>query len=75
MNILNGIVNDLREKKLWPIALVLLAALVAVPVLLSKSSSSTPEAQVPVTGAATPSAPALPAVSVSTSVGTHQADR
>ena len=48
-NFLNGIVNDFREKKLWPIAVVLVAALVAVPVLLSKSSSSsTPEAQVPV---------------------------
>ena len=28
--------QDLREKRLWPVALLLLAALVAVPVLLAK---------------------------------------
>ncbi len=39
MSFVNGIVNDLRERRLWPIALVLLVALVAVPVLLSNSSS------------------------------------
>ena len=34
--------NDLRSKRLWPVALVLLGALVAVPVLLSKSSEEPP---------------------------------
>ena len=34
--------NDLRGKRLWPVALVLLGALVAVPVLLSKSSEEPP---------------------------------
>ena len=28
--------HDLREKRLWPVALVLLAGLLAVPVLLAK---------------------------------------
>ena len=28
--------HDLREKRLWPVAVLLLAALVAVPVLLAK---------------------------------------
>ena len=28
--------HDLKEKRLWPVAVVLLAALVAVPVLLAK---------------------------------------
>jgi hypothetical protein len=44
---LRGIVSDLREKRLWPVAVVLLAAIVAVPFLLTNSSSPTPVAQVP----------------------------
>ena len=32
--------HDLKEKRLWPVAVVLLAALVAVPVLLAKPSSA-----------------------------------
>jgi hypothetical protein len=36
MNILQPLINDLREKRLWPIVLVLIVALVAVPVLLAK---------------------------------------
>ena len=34
------LVHDLREKKLWPVAAVLLLALVAAPALLLKSSSA-----------------------------------
>jgi hypothetical protein len=34
--------HDLRAKRLWPVALVLAAGLVAVPVVLSKSSDSAP---------------------------------
>lgn len=33
---------DLREKRLWPVAVLLLAALVAVPVVLKKSSEQPP---------------------------------
>ena len=30
--------NDLRDERLWPVALVLLAGLVAVPVVLAKKA-------------------------------------
>jgi hypothetical protein len=33
--------HDLKEKRLWPVAVVLLAALVAVPVLLAKPATKT----------------------------------
>ena len=42
--------NDLRAKRIWPVAIVLLAALLAVPVLLAKSAedpSPPPAAAVP----------------------------
>jgi hypothetical protein len=42
-----GILKELHQKRLWPVAALLLAALVVVPVLLSKSSSPTPVAQAP----------------------------
>jgi hypothetical protein len=37
--------SDLREKRLWPVAAVLLAGLVAVPVVLSKPSEEPPAPQ------------------------------
>ncbi len=54
-----GIVTELRQKRLWPVAALLLAAVVAVPFLLSKSSTPAPvpQAQVPpppASGAAIP---------------------
>jgi hypothetical protein len=68
MSVLNTILTDLREKRLWPVALALLAALVAVPVLLSgKSSSSGPSSPAP--SATAPKATALPAVSVKSGPG------
>jgi hypothetical protein len=39
-NLLLDLWNDLREKRLWPVALVLLAALVATPVVLSKDAET-----------------------------------
>ena len=36
--------SDLREKRLWPVAVLLLAGLVAVPVVLKKSSEDVPPA-------------------------------
>lgn len=36
------LVTELRDKRLWPVALALLVAIVAVPVALSKSSSPAP---------------------------------
>ncbi len=38
-----GMVGELRQKKLWPVAALLVVALVAVPVLLSKSASPAPD--------------------------------
>jgi hypothetical protein len=43
-NFLSDLWHDLREKRLWPVAVVLLAALVAVPVVLSKPSEEPPPA-------------------------------
>ena len=71
MTFFNNIVRDLRDKKLWPIALVLVAALIAVPMLLSKSSPApTTVSQVP--PAAAPPSTALPAVSVKTTESTSK---
>ena len=64
MKTLKDIVTDLRQRRLWPVALVLVLALVAVPVLLSKKASSTPVAQLPATGAPTSLSTSGPAVTV-----------
>jgi hypothetical protein len=64
VSFLRGIVGELREKRLWPVAVVLLAAIVAVPMLLAKSSSGTPVAQVPQTAPPPSASTSLPALSV-----------
>jgi hypothetical protein len=67
MNPVRTIFNDLVDRRLWPVALVLVAALVAVPVMLgggsspSSSDSADPAANVPAAGAT-----AQAAISVST---------
>jgi hypothetical protein len=45
--------HDLKEKRLWPVAVVLLAGLVAVPVLLAKPADE-PAAPAPVANSAAP---------------------
>lgn len=62
---LRGILAELHSKRLWPVAVVLLAAIAAVPVLLSKSTSPAP-APAAVPGAAAAPQPALPVLSVQT---------
>lgn len=52
MTVLNDLVRDLIEKKLWPVAVALLLALIAVPVLLGGGGSD--PAPAPVTSAARP---------------------
>ena len=42
MSIVQAIIKDLRERRLWPVAIALVAALVAVPVLLMHSAKSVP---------------------------------
>jgi hypothetical protein len=64
INFLRGIVSELREKRLWPVAVALLVAIVAVPVLLSKSASGTPVAQVPRPLSPPSASTSLPALSV-----------
>lgn len=39
MSFLKSILDDLREKKLWPLAALLLAAVIAVPLLFSRGGS------------------------------------
>src|SRR5579884_1659524 len=67
-DLLAPIWQDLRSKKLWPVALALLVAIVAVPVVLSTSSSAPPpvSATPPVAGLPTSG---LPAVSQSSGSG------
>lgn len=54
MSVLRGLWADLIDKRLWPVALVLAAGLVAVPLLLLHSEPPTP------TAAPTPAAAASP---------------
>ena len=64
MNPLTEILNDLRTRRLWPVMLVLVVGLVAVPVLLAKSSHApTPTASAPVPSSPAPSLPTVSAVS------------
>ncbi len=65
MSVIDSILRDLRERRLWPVAIALVAALVAAPVLLSKSGQAVPPpAATPSSSATASPATALPAVSV-----------
>jgi len=77
MKILRNIYEDLLERRLWPVALVLLLALLAVPVVLAKSAGPAPAptpppalAGVPVAAGSMTSFVSQPAVQL-TSVGRH----
>jgi hypothetical protein len=77
MSILRGVYADLRDRRLWPIAVGLLLALVAVPTLLAKPTkeSGTEGTAAP---AATPAAIATetqPVVSLSTTQGKNNRRR
>jgi hypothetical protein len=63
--------QDLREKRLWPVAAGLLAALIAIPVVMLKPASEDTVALPPVQS--TVKAPTLPAVEVDTSA-THNSN-
>jgi hypothetical protein len=64
MNLFSSIIDDLRERRLWPVALGLVVALVAVPVVLARKSSSPPATPPPASSATAPPAGALPVVNV-----------
>jgi hypothetical protein len=56
---LRNVISDLVEKRLWPVAVALVAALVAVPIVLGgKSDATTPPAAVADTAAASGATPA-----------------
>jgi len=66
-----AIVADLIRKRLWPVALVLVIALVAVPALIASSSSEAPSGTAAVTP--TPPAPA-PAPATAPAEATSESD-
>ena len=61
MNPFAAVITDMRQKRLWPLAILLAALLIALPFLLSKSATPQPIAQLPVPGnpATTPPVPAI----------------
>ncbi|MDQ6608092.1 MAG: hypothetical protein M3Z06_16290 [Actinomycetota bacterium] len=63
MTYVKQILTELREKRLWPVAAVLILALIAVPTLLAKSSGQAPAAPPPQSAPAAADT-AVPAVSV-----------
>jgi hypothetical protein len=65
MSVLSNMIKELRERKLWPIAIVLIVALVAVPLLLSKKAPTNLVTQ-PTGGLPYSTGTALPAISVQT---------
>lgn len=62
MNALRRIADDLLEKRLWPIALILVVALVAIPLIIVSGSADPGDVQVAVTPATGVIEPASPAV-------------
>ncbi len=65
MSFLTNMIKELRERKLWPIAIVLVVALVAVPVLLSKKAPTNLVTQ-PSGGLPYSTGTVLPAITVET---------
>jgi hypothetical protein len=65
MSVLSNMIKELRERKLWPIAILLIVALVAVPLLLSKKAPTNLVTQ-PSGGVPYSTGTALPAISVQT---------
>jgi hypothetical protein len=65
MSVLSNMIKELRERKLWPIAILLIVALVAVPLLLSKKAPTNLVTQ-PTGGLPYSTGSALPAISVQT---------
>jgi hypothetical protein len=63
---LRGILSELREKRLWPIAVGLLVAIAAMPFVLLKSSSPSPVARAQQPTPPPSPATSLPAINVTT---------
>lgn len=56
-NFFRSVLDDLVEKRLWPVAVVLGIALIGIPLLLSKSAGDEPAAPAPATPAITSGGP------------------
>jgi hypothetical protein len=69
MSVLTNMIKELRERKLWPIAIGLIVALVAVPVLLSKNAPTNLVTPQPTGRLPYSTGTALPAISVQTTPG------
>jgi hypothetical protein len=67
--LLNKGVSDLRASRLWPLAIVLLVAIVAVPIVLAKSSSPAPATGVPQSTPPVAPGAAVAALNVQSSAG------
>jgi len=67
MSAVRGVISELVERRLWPLAVLLVAAAIAIPVLLVKPASHAP-APINVAGAAG-SALTRPAVNIADSAG------
>ncbi len=65
MSVLSNMIKELRERKLWPVAIGLIVALVAVPVLLSKKAPTNLVTQ-PSGGLPYSTGSALPSITVNT---------
>ncbi|HLY48148.1 MAG TPA: hypothetical protein VKR21_03030 [Solirubrobacteraceae bacterium] len=61
-----GVVTELRQKRLWPVAALLLVAIVAVPFLLSKSAAPAPATQAQVPTPPPPAGASIPTLNVQT---------
>ncbi|HTX09283.1 MAG TPA: hypothetical protein VME22_11765 [Solirubrobacteraceae bacterium] len=66
MSFFPNLIKELRDRKLWPIAIGLIVALVAVPVLLSKKASTDLVTPQPTGGLPYSTGTTLPAISVQT---------
>ena len=71
MSLLRNIVRDLIEKRLWPVAVLLLLAMLAVPLVLGKSESAEPVATLPPTNVVPEAETADAGVTATGNVGTR----
>ena len=72
MTVLTNMIKELRARKLWPIAIGLIVALVAVPVLLSKKAPTNLVVPKPTGGLPYSTGTALPAITVETKAGSSK---
>jgi hypothetical protein len=75
MSIFKAILTDLRQRRLWPVPLALIAAIVAVPVVLAKTPHTSPVTPLPASPGPSAGTP-VAAISVNNSAtGSHPAGK